>query len=157
MVAWWKRLVYSLIGVALGAGLAGAWVASQQFGQNADGRFNAMALLTTILFFDSWVIALSLPGWVLAIPIVLLVKNVARWRFWMYWAIGICLGPAMILAIGFYSAARGLRFAGLFGNYATTVYMAGAVSGLASLIYLLLLRRAQMRAAHSESAAVVVD
>jgi hypothetical protein len=154
MVAWWKKLLYSLISVGLGAGLAGAWVASQQFGQHADGRFNAMALLTTILFFDSWVIALSVPGWVLAIPMVLLVRNVAGWRFWMYWAIGICFGPAMILAIGVYSTVRGMSFTGVFGGYASTVYMAGAVSGLSSLIYLLLLRRAQVRATVTASAAV---
>lgn len=155
MVAWWKKLLYSLIGVVLGAGLAGAWVAAQQFVQHAHGRSSAMALVTTILFFDPWVITLSLPGWVLAIPMVLLVRNIAGWRFWMYWAIGICFGPAMILAVGFYSAARGMSFAGFPGNYASTVYLAGAVSGLSSLIYLLLLRRAQARAALRASAAVV--
>ena len=157
MVAWWKKLLYSLISVVLGAGLAGAWVAAQQFVRNTHGPSNAMALLTTILFFDPWVITLSMPGWVLAIPIVLLVRNIAGWRFWMYWAIGICFGPAMILAIGFYSAVRGPSFAGFPGNYASTVYLAGAVSGLSSIFYLLLLRIAQARAAHSESAAVVVD
>src|SRR5689334_8402407 len=30
MVAWWKRLIYSLVSAVLGAALAGAWVAAQQ-------------------------------------------------------------------------------------------------------------------------------
>src|SRR4051794_37129524 len=30
MVAWWKRLIYSLVSAILGAGVGGAWVAAQQ-------------------------------------------------------------------------------------------------------------------------------
>ncbi len=155
MIAWWKRLIYSLVGVVLGAALPGAWIAAQPFFHNSGAHLSAIAMLTAILFFDPWVITLSLPGWVLALPLILLVRQVQGWRFWMYWGIGICFGPAMILGIGLYSAARAPSFAGFPASYASTAYLSGAISGLASLIYLLLLRRAQTRAAYRDEAAVV--
>jgi hypothetical protein len=155
MVAWWKRLIYSLVSAVLGAALAGAWVAAQQFLENAHGHLSAVALLTAILFFDPYVITLSLPGWVLAVPIVLLVRNIRGWRFWMYCAVGTFFGPFLILAVASYSAFRGPSLAGFPGNSMSTVYMAAAVSGLSSLIYLLLLRRGQTKAAYRASAAMV--
>jgi hypothetical protein len=143
MVPWWKRLIYSLVSAVLGAGVSGACGAAQQFIANSRGHLNAMGLWTAILFFDPWVIVMSLPGWALAVPIVLLVRNIRGWRFWMYWAIGICLGPAIILAVALYS---GPGFAGLPGNSMSLVYLAGAISGLTTLLYLVLLRRGQARA-----------
>jgi hypothetical protein len=141
MVPWWKRLLYSLASVMLGAGLSGAWVAAQEFIANSHGRISAIALSTTILFFDGWVIVLSLPGWLLAIPVVLLVKNIRGWRFWMYWAIGICFGPALVLATTWYGATRGVSLGGLARDSMSVVYIAGAVSGVTTIFYLLLLRR----------------
>jgi hypothetical protein len=155
MVAWWKRLIYSLVSAVLGAGTCGAWVAGDQFVSNAHGNLSALGLSTAVLFFDPWVIFLSLPGWLLAVPVVLLVRNIQGWRFWMYWGLGLLFGPAMILGISLYSTVRAPNFAGFPGNSISLVYLAGAISGLSSLIYLLLLRRGQVRAAVYESAAVL--
>jgi hypothetical protein len=91
----------------------------------------------------------------LAIPLVLLVRNIKGWRFWMYWAVGLLFGPAMILGVSFYSAVRAPNFAGFPGNSMSMVYLAGAISGVTTLIYLLLLRRGQTRAAYHAAAAVV--
>jgi hypothetical protein len=156
MVPWWKRLIYSLVGTMLGAGVCGACIAAQQFISNPHRHLSAVGLATAILFFDPWVMVLSLPGWALAIPVVLLVRNIRGWRFWMYWAIGICFGPAIILAVAFYSAARGasIGFAGFPENSMSVVYVAGAVSGLTTLIYLFLLRHGQAVAAVHASATV---
>jgi hypothetical protein len=147
MVAWWKRLIYSLVSAVLAAGICGACIAAEQFLSNPHRHLSAVGLWTAILFFDPWVIILSLPGWALGIPIVLLVKNIRGWRFWMYWAIGICFGPAIVLAVAFYSATRGASFAGFPGNSMSVVYLAAAISGLTALIYLMLLRSGQNRAA----------
>jgi hypothetical protein len=93
--------------------------------------------------FDAWVVLLSLPGWLLAIPIVLLVRNIRGWRFWIYCAAGACFGPALILAVALYSAVRVPNFAGFPGDSMSVVYMAGAVSTVSTLLYLVTLRIAQ--------------
>ncbi len=151
MVPWWKRLIYSLISTVVGAGVSGACAAAQQVIANSHGHLSGMGVWTAILFFDPVVIALSLPGWLLGVPLVLLVTNIRGWRFWMYWAIGIAIGPLLVLAVAVY---WGPGFAGLPGNSMSPVYLAGAISGLTSLIYLLLLRMGQARAALHESAAI---
>jgi hypothetical protein len=155
MVAWWKRLIYSFVSAVLGAGLCGAAAASQQVVANAHGHLNAEALWTSILFFDPWVITLSLPGWLLALPLVLLVRNVRGWRFWIYWAIGICIGPLIVLLVERVAASRGFVLAGMPGGSDAAFYLATAISALSSLIYLLLVRRGQTRAEFHPSAAVV--
>lgn len=152
MVPWWKRLVYSLASAVVGAGVAGACAAAQQVIVNSHGHLSAMGVWTAILFFDPWVIVLSLPGWALAVPIVVLVTNIRGWRFWMWWAIGICLGPALVMVVALYS---GPGFGGLPGSSMSAVYLAAAVSGLTTLIYLLLLRRGQARTEIEASATVV--
>jgi hypothetical protein len=154
MVPWWKRLIYSLVGTMLGAGFCGACIATQQFISNPHRHLSAVGLATAILFFDPWVMVLSLPGWALAIPVVLLVRNICGWRFWMYWATGVCFGPAIVLAVALYSAVLGPSFAGFPESSMSVVYVAGAVSGLTTLIYLLLLRHGQARAAIHASATV---
>ena len=147
MVAWWKRLIYSFVSAVLGAGACGAVAASQQVVTNAHGHLSAEGLWTAIVFFDPWVIALSLPGWFLALPLILLIRNVSGWRFWICWAIGIALGPVIILVVAWVAASRGLVLAGLPGGLASAYYLATAISALTSLLYLLLVRRGQ---AHAE-------
>jgi len=154
MVFWWKRLIYSFVSAALGAGVSGAGGAAQQVVSNAHGHLSAMAVWTAILFFDPWVIALSLPGWFLALPLVLLVRNVRGWRFWMYWIIGICFGPVIVLIVNWIATMRGFSLAGLPGGLTAAIYLAAAISGLSSLIYLLLLRRGQAQSALRASEAV---
>lgn len=155
MVAWWKRLIYSFVSAVLGAGTCGAAAASQQVVANAHGHLSAEGLWTAIVFFDPWVIALSLPGWLLAVPLVLLVRNVRGWRFWLWWAIGICFGPAIIEIVNWIAAMKGLSLAGIPGGLNAALWLSAAISGLSSLLYLLLVRRGQVHAAVRESAAVV--
>lgn len=152
MVPWWKRLIYSLISAVLGAGVSGACAATQLVIVNSHGHLSAAGLSMMILSFDLWIIVPSLVVWVLAVPIVLLVRNIRGWRFWMYLAIGISIGPAVVLAVALYT---GPGFAGILGSSMAAVYLAGAVSGLTTLIYLLLLRLGQARAALHASAATV--
>jgi len=52
MVAWWKRLIYSLVSAILGAGVCGACAAAEQVVHNAHGHLNAEAVWTAIVFFD---------------------------------------------------------------------------------------------------------
>lgn len=155
MVPWWKRLIYSLVGAVLGAGLSGGFVAAQQFISSSHGRVSAIGLMLTVLSFDVWVVALSLPAWGLAVPVVLMVRDIRGWRFWVYLGLGACFGPALILGIALYSALRAPNFAGFPGDSMSVAYMAGAISLLTTAIYLLLLRAAQMRLSAREKTAVV--
>lgn len=155
MVPWWKRLIYSFASTVLGASLCGAAAASQPVVANAHGHLNAEGLWTAILFFDPWVIALSLPGWLLALPLVLLIGNVRAWRFWVCWAAGICVGPLIVYIVEWIAASRGFVLAGIPGGLTTAYYLATAISALSSVFYLLLLRRGQTRAELRESAALV--
>ena len=155
MVAWWKRLIYSVVSAVLGAGACGAAAAAEQVVANAHGHLSAIAVWTAILFFDPWVIALSLPGWLLSLPLVLLVRNVRGWRFWICWAAGICLGPAIVQLVNWIAGMRGFSLAGIPGGIKAALFLACAISAMSSLIYLLLLRRGQARAAFHESEATV--
>lgn len=155
MVPWWKRLIYSLGSVIVGAGAAGALVAGREFISSSHGHVSAMGLTIAGLGFDCWVVILSLPGWLLAIPVVLLVRYTYGWRFWMYWALGTCVGPALILGVALYSALRAPNLEGFPGDSMSVVYLAGAISFLSTLLYLLLLRRARIRAAYGVDVTVV--
>jgi hypothetical protein len=142
-VRWWKRLFYSLISVVLAAGISGAAVMLQQLLTNPHAQLGAEAWLGSVVFFDYWVVLLSLPGWLLAIPAVLLVTNLQGWRFWMYLVLGSFIGPVLILAIAIYSSIQGPSFAGFSRDAVSTAFLAAAISCLTTLFYLLLLRRAQ--------------
>src|SRR3954465_7604593 len=155
MVAWWKRLIYSLVSAVLGAGICGAGAAAEQVVSNAHGHLTTEALWTAIVFFDPWVIALSFPGWLVALPLVLLVRDVRGWRFWRYWAIGIAVGPAIVLVVEWIAATRGFTLAGIPGGLKAAYYLAAAISGLSSVFYLLLVRRGQAQAHFRASAALV--
>lgn len=155
MVPWWKRLIYSLVSVLVGAGVAGAVVTANELATNAHGHISALGLTVAVLGFDCWVVAFSLPGWLLAIPIVLLIKNIGGWRFWMYWLIGSCFGPALILAVGLNNGLRSTNFDLFFHNAMSMMRLAAPISCLTTLLYLLLLRRGQARAAMQEDVAAV--
>ena len=143
VVRWWKRLFYSLISVVVAAGICGGFVVCEQMIVDSKVPFIAKAWLGSVVFFDYWVVLLSLPGWLLAIPAVLLVRDLRRWRFWVYLALGSFIGPVLILGIAFISALRAPNFAGFPRDSMSTVFLAAGISFLTTLIYLLLLRRAQ--------------
>ena|ERR1035438_6285377 len=143
MVRWWRRLFYSLISVVVGAGVCGGALMIQRMIADPHTPFSPQAWVGSIVFFDYWLVLLSLPGWLLAIPAVLLVRDLRGLRFWIYLAMGSCIGPAIILGIAFYSALRSPNFVGFPENSLSTVCLAAGISSVTTLIYLLLLRRAQ--------------
>ncbi len=155
VVAWWKRLIYSFVSAVLGAAICGAVAASQQVVANAHGHLSAEGLWTAIVFFDPWVIALSLPGWFLALPLVLLIRNVRGWRFFICWAIGIVFGPAIIELVNWVAAMKGFSLAGVPGGLNAALWLSFAISSLCSLLYLLLVLRSQSRAELRQSTALV--
>jgi hypothetical protein len=88
------------------------------------------------------VFALSIFGWLLGIPYVLLVRNSQGSRFWIYLAVGTGIGPALVLSPFIYSLLR-RSLDTEPTDYLYNACIAAVVSGLTALIYLLLLRQAQ--------------
>jgi hypothetical protein len=113
----------------------------------------AIALLevaASVAFVTGMVLILSFPGWLLAIPIVLAVRHVYGWRFWMCFALGIGIGPLTFLGMQLYFA---LASHAAFVPGPIEFYLRpAAVSSLTTLIYLLLLRGAQAAGAKKSAA-----
>jgi hypothetical protein len=89
MVPWWKRLVYSLVSLMVAALICDAAVTLIDFyvypRQHSETGGFLPGLGIVFLF--------SLSGWLLAIPIVLIMKNIHGWRFGAYLTIGCVIGP----------------------------------------------------------------
>lgn len=148
MVPRWKKMAYSLVGVIVGAAtLAGL---SLLFPGKSDDPIGLFFGVTLLIF------AVSLAGWLLAIPLIVMVNNVSRWRFWLYLGIGSSIGP-ILAYLGMVSPfIRSYK-----GHYDQTSAMLVIVGGsailscIATLTYLLLLRRAQVSALNRRSLAAV--
>lgn len=139
MVAWWKRLIYSLFSVVAAGSIFGVVVALQTIPANPSTRFQIAEVISYI-----WVLVFgSLPGWILTIPVVLIVTNIRGWRFWMYLAIGSAIGPALILGIAIFVYFSSSHAVGLAWRVNSAQMLAAAISFVATLIYLLLLRWGQ--------------
>jgi hypothetical protein len=155
MVPWWKRICYGLMSWAASLLLVGIpvsiWVFTQspppvgQVPHRESGwasatfgffGFYALYLITAI--------ALSVFGWLLGVPYVLLVRSSRGWRFWVYLAFGSSIGPALVLC----AVLTRTGYGGMTTDDYGTFCLSTAVSSVTTLIYLLLLRRAQL-AGHS--------
>ncbi|MDE3201655.1 MAG: hypothetical protein KGN79_12125 [Acidobacteriota bacterium] len=147
MVSRWKRLFYSLSGTAAGAFLLATCL------MFAPGKSESP--LKTFVGTASILFAVSLSGWILALPLVLLVRNIDSWRFWMYLGIGTMIGP-LVTYIGAIQRLLG-SYHGAY-NQAPAVLvalgMASVISFSASLCYLLLFRKAQGRFKRNEIIAI---
>jgi hypothetical protein len=95
-------------------------------------------VLTFVIF------GVSLAGWLIAIPLILMVNDVSRWRFWLYLGIGSSIGPALAyqgIVLPFLKS-----YQGRYDQTPAVLVMVGIsaiISCIAALSYLLLLRRAQ--------------
>jgi hypothetical protein len=153
-VSWWRRLLFSLASWMAAAILSGSlFVLTDEIGVHSSESVTLLQIGAGFAFFVAMVFLVSLPGWLLAIPIVLAVRNIAGWRFWMYFALGTFIGPIWILSMGLYFSLVSPHHAGFAPGPSDLYYRAVAVSSLTTLIYLLLLRRAQPAAAGKGAAA----
>ncbi|HEX8813857.1 MAG TPA: hypothetical protein VF742_17855 [Terracidiphilus sp.] len=151
MVSVWRRLIYSLLSVLTANvvfasaltlyGILSAGV--KAFESTGIGLFKAFSILFLSYFVMS--VMLSAVGWILAVPLVLLVKKVNGWRFWMYLGIGAILGP-LALEAGTVYVYLSNKNRGAYPWSSVTNAFALVVSVLTTLIFLLLLRRANERA-----------
>lgn len=145
MVVWWMRIITSILSVPVGAFL-GAMIYFLVPDPNVNVFDNY--LLTVFYTF-----ILSVPAWLLALPIIILVRNFKGIRFWIYLAIGSLIGPCVIYGFVFYGILEspdpihglvnffsGITFYSLFSKGMLPVYLALSVSTITTLTYLLLYR-----------------
>lgn len=137
MVPWWKRLIFSLVSVEATGSVCGAIVLFPHFLREATGHHSALGSLGMFLFFEFLVLTLTFPCWLLASPMILIATNLRGWRFWMYWAIGSFIGPLYWFGRKLMGLDTNSKLYG--GPYGVIV----VVSVLASLIYLVVIRRAE--------------
>jgi MFS family permease len=145
MVAWWKRLLFSLVSmvVASVACLCGILLVSAAKSHKVN--FHSSEVLLTIAVL----IGFCLIGWVFSVPAVLMCTNIRAWRFWLYWALGSCIGPLLMLvlcAAVFFAMPHDANAPWFSPVVRPLIYMAAAISSLTSLLYLALLRWAQVKA-----------
>jgi hypothetical protein len=151
MVPWWKRLLYSFESWLIAALLSGPlFVIAEMVGSQPSRAVALPEVAASIAFVTGMVLILSFPGWLLAIPIVLAVRHVYGWRFWMYFALGIGIGPLTLLGVKLYFALA--SHAGFVPGPIELYFRPVAVSSLTTLIYLLLLRGGQAAAAKKSAA-----
>ena len=129
-VSRWRRLTYSFISILVAGTLVGLGASCR------EALFHNEHLnLEAGLAFGFFVSAVGLSGWLIAVPIVVLVRDYTGWRFWAWGAAGFAIGPAVVsgasLLVGFTGSAP-------------YFLIATVVSGLSTAAYLLLvLRREQ--------------
>lgn len=119
MLPWQKRLAYSFVSVLLGGGIVGIAASSLDALRPPGAHLDVMRVLAPTCV----VIIASLCGWLVAIPVILLVRDYSAWRLWAWGAVGICIGPAVGLALyrilsgpvsnGFVAAASGFMLLSL--------------------------------------------
>jgi uncharacterized MnhB-related membrane protein len=155
-VSWWRRLLYSLDGWLIAAIVFGAiFAVAEELGLPADHAVTVAEIGAGVAAAIVLVLIFSLPGWLLAIPIVLAVRNIGGWRFWMYFALGSCIGPAWFLGMELYFSFASPHRAAFVPGPIDLFLRAAAVSCLTTLLYLLLLRRAQTVAPKKSAASEV--
>lgn len=151
MVAWWKRLLFSLASIVGSAVVCLAFIVLESLIGSRPASLHGSEVILTI----GVVAGFCLLGWVLSAPVVLFVRNIRGRRFWVYWFLGSWVGPLQMLALAalvfllFPQSADAHWFIPVL---LPLVYLAAAISSLTSLFYLLLLRRAQARATAGLSA-----
>jgi hypothetical protein len=131
-VPWWRRLLYSFISILVAGTIVGLGASCRESLFHAGEHLN----LGAGLVFGFFIIAVGLSGWLIAVPIVLLVRDYTGWRFWAWGATGLCIGPVVVFGACLF----------WFGFVGSSPYfvLATAVSALSTAAYLLLvLRREQ--------------
>lgn len=134
MVPWWKRLIYSFISALIGGSVVGAIASCRDALREGHLDLSRVVLSTCI------VLVASLPGWIIAIPIVLVLKAYGGWRLWACAVAGVCIGPVVILAVAAYGFLTDPRASGFAQGSAVFLVLSGAVSMLATTVYLVLVR-----------------
>ena len=154
MVAWWKRLLFSLASIIAAAVIC---LASMLFETTLNSR-PANIHSSEVILTVAVMVGFCLIAWMISIPAVLIVRNISGSRFWLYLFLGSSVGPLLMLLLFvavFVLVPHGPSAQWFNPALRPLVYFAAAISSLTSLCYLLLLGWAQRRAIRSSEAAIL--
>jgi len=136
MVPWWKRLIYSFVSTLVASSVCGSFFELVHLMDH-----NAHFQVSGLFWFIFAVLVFALAGWLLAVPVVLTVKNIHGRRMWFLLAVGSCIAPIVILGFEFVGQLIDPH-SGSFWAGTTFFVLAAAVSCITTIIYLMLIRRA---------------
>jgi len=90
------------------------------------------------LFFSSVAfLYLVIPGWLISLPIVLFINGNTRWQVFTLATLGILIGPFVILSIALYAEWMNPSHGTWAKGSMEFVYIATAISIIATTIYLI--------------------
>ena len=141
MVPWSERLAYSFLSaVVAGAAVGGGWYCLGGF-RPPNSPFEVVGLEA----YSQGVALGSFPAFLIAVPLVLAVRNYRGLRLYWILPLGSAIGPLWIVAVEFYHYSTDPPTA-IFQWTAPVVWiLATVVSVLATSFYVLLVRWAQVK------------
>lgn len=149
----WGRWLCSMLSVAMAGILCGAFI----YGPALLAHPLSVAGLNRFFEYTGFVLYLSAPGWLIASPFVLLIRNYHGWRTWFYLAAGSCIGPILALVPRLMDSGADSPSDspanGIWNGEAGTFLFAGAMSSLTTLIYLALVHWSQPISSAAENRA----
>ena len=150
MIPWWKRLAYGLVSWVTATCVVGLLLsiwAFTRFGRIPGGESTtATDVLDFFWPFVLFAFILGSLGWLLWMPFILFVKDFSGWHFLTYLVVGSCIGPVVILGLFLFDALRQHvpHIAQFLAASDLLLRISAAISSFTTLIYVLLLRRAQL-------------
>jgi hypothetical protein len=137
-----QRIAISLLSVLLTLAIAAPCLGV------LNSPHNPKMWLTATVEFFFYGLLFCFPGWLLALPLVVLIRRADGWHFWAALAVGSAIGPAaMILFATYVGLKSNLPLNAIFSLRTpmsnTLTYLATVLSLLTTLFFLLFLRRAQ--------------
>jgi hypothetical protein len=154
MVAWWKRLLFSLASMIAAAVICLACMLLETTLNSRPANIHSSEVMLTVAVM----VGFCLIGWVISIPAVLIVRNISGGRFWLYWILGSSVGPLLMLLLFvavFVLVPHGPGAQWFNPALRPLAYFAAAISSLTSLCYLLWLGWAQRRAVRKSAATIL--
>jgi len=139
-----QRLTYSVVSLAFAASVCGLSFAI------IDGYNGKPGPLVSCFYYSLEIFVCSLPGWVLALPIVLLVADTRAWRVWVLLVVGFGIGPLLMLSLGAYVSLTSTTLVTWAPEAKRLVLLAATVSAVTTLLHLALLGHGSKRATSSE-------
>jgi hypothetical protein len=131
----WDRLGYSFLSVLIALVVLSTSIGTANF---RDGVGQVLGVAFVTFMFGG---CLCLIGWVLSLPLVILIKTYTRWRYWTMLAIGTCLGPLVFLLVDLYLSHENPTSSGFATRSYYFLFLPTGVSLLSSLLYLFFVRR----------------
>ena len=130
----WKRLALSLLSLLLASMLCSSALAGKK-------GFGPKAFIEDVFYFGAAIFLCSLPGWIVAIPVVLFVSNFNGWRLWAMLALGVGIGPLVMFTVALYLQVTSPNPSHYAPEARNLVFLATAVSALTTVLYLFGVRR----------------